>query len=51
MRQDFILTGKLTRCHPVAAALAVAAARLNRPVRMQLHRQEDMLFVGIKRVV
>eukprot|EP00742_Colponemidia_sp_Colp-10_P006408 GILJ01006866.1.p1 GENE.GILJ01006866.1~~GILJ01006866.1.p1 ORF type:complete len:1354 (+),score=235.07 GILJ01006866.1:130-4062(+) len=38
--------GKLTRCIPVAAAVAVAANRFNKPVHMQLDRNTDMTLQG-----
>ena len=38
--------GKETRSVPLALAVAVAAAKLNRPVRLMLDRDEDMCTSG-----
>jgi xanthine dehydrogenase molybdopterin-binding subunit B len=38
--------GKITRAHPIGAAVAVAAKKLRRPVRMQLDRNADMMMTG-----
>lgn len=38
--------GKISRSHPIAAAVAVAAKKLRRPVRMQLDRTSDLIMTG-----
>ena len=38
--------GKETRSVPLALAVAVAAAKLNRPVKLMLDRDEDMCTSG-----
>ena len=38
--------GKITRSHPIAASVVVAAKKLKRPVRMQLDRNTDIIMTG-----